>query len=183
MVGGESPLILPIFFPALLLRTALQYPNDTDKEEWVCWMTWVAFCAQGGGYSAWFLVTGMIEGFLGVWNFRFRDFFWAGKFCQVVFSLGLLDLSRDFLGIQNDPKIRDSYIICCFLEIFMAWKFVIGFFWEIFWGFVWSPKDFFGFWFLPPFDHPCHLKCPSPLGFCDRYYSNKIGCLKPFRNH
>ena len=53
----------------------------------------------------------------------------------------------------------------------------------IFWGFVWSPKDFFGFWFLPPFDHPCHLKSPSPQGFCDRYYSNQIGCLKPFRNH
>ena len=53
----------------------------------------------------------------------------------------------------------------------------------IFWGFVWSPNDFFGFWFLPPFDHPCHLKSPSPQGFCDSYYSNQIGCLKPFRNH
>ena len=53
----------------------------------------------------------------------------------------------------------------------------------IFGGFVWSPKDFFRFWFLPPFDNPCHLKSPSPQGFCDRYYSNQIGCLKPFRNH
>ena len=110
------------------------------------------------------------------WGLKFSisGFFWVGKFYQAFFSLGLLDLSRDFLGIQNNPKIRDSYIICCFLETFMAWKFVIGFFWGIFWGFVWSPKDFFGFWFLPPFDHPCHLKCPSPLGFCNRYYSNKI---------
>ena len=53
----------------------------------------------------------------------------------------------------------------------------------IVWGFVWSPKNFFGFRFLSPFDHPCHLKSPSPQGFCDRYYSNQIGCLKPFRNH
>ena len=45
-----------------------------------------------------------------------------------IFQSGKLDLSRDFLGVQNNPKIRDSYIICCFLEIFMAWKFVIGFF-------------------------------------------------------
>ena len=32
-----------------------------------------------------------------------------------------------------------------------------------FWGFVWSPGEFFGFWFLPPFDHPCHLKSGVPL--------------------
>ena len=32
----------------------------------------------------------------------------------------------------------------------------------IFWRFVWDPSDFFGFWFLPPFDHPCHLKSGVP---------------------
>ena len=33
----------------------------------------------------------------------------------------------------------------------------------IFWGrFVWGPRDFFGFWFLPSFDHPCHLKSGVP---------------------
>ena len=53
----------------------------------------------------------------------------------------------------------------------------------IFWGFVWSPKDFWGVWFLPSFDNLCHLKFPFPQGFCDRYYSNQVGCLKPFRNH
>ena len=32
----------------------------------------------------------------------------------------------------------------------------------IFWGInVWS-SDFFGFWFLPPFDHHCHLKSGVP---------------------
>ena len=32
----------------------------------------------------------------------------------------------------------------------------------IFLGFVGSPGDFFGFWFLPSFDHPCHLKSEVP---------------------
>ena len=32
----------------------------------------------------------------------------------------------------------------------------------IFLSFVWSPRDFLGFWFLPPFDHPCHLKSAVP---------------------
>ena len=27
---------------------------------------------------------------------------------------------------------------------------------------VGSPRDFFGFWFLPSFDHPCHLKSVVP---------------------
>ena len=80
------------------------------------------------------------------WGLKFSisGFFWVGKFCQVFFSLGKLDLSRDLLGIQNNPKIRDSYIICCFLDIFMAWKFVIG----VFGGFF-DPKDFLGFDFCP----------------------------------
>ena len=52
----------------------------------------------------------------------------------------------------------------------MAWKFGMKFlgvtFWSRdFWGFVWSPRDFLGFWFLPPFDHPCLLKSrEAPLG-------------------
>ena len=50
------------------------------------------------------------------------------KILAGIFQFGKLDLSRDFLGIQNNLKIRDSYIICCFLEFFMAWKFVIEFF-------------------------------------------------------
>ena len=32
----------------------------------------------GGGGHFGFQVTGMIEGSSGVWNFRFRDFFWGG---------------------------------------------------------------------------------------------------------
>ena len=32
----------------------------------------------------------------------------------------------------------------------------------IFLGFVWNPRDFLGFWFLLPFDHPRHLKSGVP---------------------
>ena len=57
-----------------------------------------------------------------------RRIFWVGLkflisgFLQVYF-FWQLDLSRVFLDIQNNLKICDSYIIWCFLEIFMAWKF------------------------------------------------------------
>ena len=33
---------------------------------------------------------------------------------------------------------------------------------RFFGGFVWSPRDFFGFLYLPPFDHPCLLKSGVP---------------------
>ena len=39
----------------------------------------------------------------------------------------------------------------------------MGFLRSIFGGVsVGSPRDFFGFWFLPSFDHPCHLKSVVP---------------------
>ena len=44
-------------------------------------------------------------------------------------------------------------------------KFGLGFFGPgIFWGFVGSPREFFGSWFLLPFDHPRHLKARVPPG-------------------
>ena len=65
--------------------------------------------------------------------------------------------------------------IYCFLEnfnYFKAQKFWMGFFLRsifdpgiFFWGggvTVGSPRDFWGFWFLPSFDHPCHLKSVVP---------------------
>ena len=39
-------------------------------------------------------------------KFSIPGFFWAGKFGKYFF--GWLDLSRDFLGIQNNLKIRGS---------------------------------------------------------------------------
>ena len=49
-----------------------------------------------------FQVTGMIEGFLGVWNFNYQ-IFCSRKFGEYFFRW--LYLSRDFWGIQNNPKI------------------------------------------------------------------------------
>ena len=39
----------------------------------------------GGGVCYRLQVMGMIEGFFGVWNFRFRDFFGVRKIWQVFF--------------------------------------------------------------------------------------------------
>ena len=55
------------------------------------------------------------------------------------------------------------FIIYCFLEnfnYFKGWNFFEVDFWSRdFWGVsIGSPRDFFGFWFLPSFDHPCRLK-------------------------
>ena len=50
-------------------------------------------------------MTGMINGFLGL-KFSIPGFFWVGKFGKYFF--GWLDLSRDFLGIQNNLKIHGS---------------------------------------------------------------------------
>jgi len=47
----------------------------------------------------------MINGFLGL-KFSIPGFFWVGKFGKYFF--GWLDLSRDFLGIQNNLKIHGS---------------------------------------------------------------------------
>ena len=53
-----------------------------------------------------------------------------------------------------------------------AWKFGMrlsgGKFCPEFFGVCWKCYGLFWFWFLPPFDNPCHLKSrvsPPPLGF------------------
>ena len=56
------------------------------------------------GYSG-FQVTGMIKGILGGLKFLILGFFRVEKFGKYFF--GWLDLSRVFLGIQNDLKILD----------------------------------------------------------------------------
>ena len=88
-------------------------------------------------------------------------------------------LSRDFLGYSK--QFKDSW----YLYHLIWWDMMLSgnfygsqirhwIFWGlnfgtgIFFGFVWSPRDFWGFWFLPPFDHSRHLKSgvspPHPLG-------------------
>ena len=110
----------------------------------------------GGGGTLDFKWQGWWKDFLGGVRFSLSGFFWIGKFWQVF-----------FLGIQNQCFYSSCYITSCFLEIFMtgdlAWNFLGVKFWsrDIL-RFVWSPRDFLGFWFLPPFDHPCHLKFGVP---------------------
>ena len=90
-----------------------------------------------GGYFR-FQVTGRIEGF--------------GR-------RGRGNLSRDFGGIQNSLMIR-SYIIYCFLEIFMAQKFGMGFLGVKFWS-----RDFWGFLIFAPIWSSLSLEIWStPLG-------------------
>jgi len=72
---------------------------------------------------------------------------------QVFFVCVWLDLSRDFLGIQNNFKILGS--ADCVVRLISCnpfWKFGMGLFWGLifgpgifFGGFVASPRDFFGF--------------------------------------
>ena len=78
-----------------------------------------------------------------------------------------LFLSGNFYG----PKIRHG--------IFRALNFVPG----IFGGFIWSPRDFWGCSFLPPLEHPCHLKSgiphpPPPWGDQHEISPRNINALK-----
>ena len=115
------------------------YPHLGSASDWSC------HNASG------FQVTGIIKGFLWIWNFQFRDIF------------GLKNFGNIFLGIQSNLKICESYYMSRwrnsgnkFLWLRNSADFLglEGFFG----GFVWSPREFFWFWFLPPFDDPCHLK-------------------------
>ena len=112
---GVKALLLSLFFPALLL-TALHYPN-----------AWNGLCQhrpRGVGllkshYGSWFarrheqlsVPRGWVLRILSDKDDRFRDFWGVGTFWQVFFSLGSLIELGIFLGIQNNLKIRNSYII------------------------------------------------------------------------
>ena len=69
-----------------------------------------------------------------------------------------LAISRDFLGIQNYLSIFRV------ISFYASWKFLLWLgnsAWDFLGDKFWS-SDVLGFWFLPPFDHPCHLKCGVP---------------------
>ena len=69
-----------------------------------------------------------------------RDFFWVFKTNVSIFRvLSFMLPGNIYLWLGNS-----------------AWDFSgTNFGPAIFWGFVWSPRDFLEFWLLPPFDHPC----------------------------
>ena len=56
----------------------------------------------GGGYSG-FQVSGMIVGFLGVSNFRFRDSF-GYENLAIEYFFGWLDLSRNVFGYSKQSE-------------------------------------------------------------------------------
>ena len=110
---------------------------------------------RGGGNFG-YQVTGITEGFFGVWNFRFRGCLGSEILASIlVFNSNVLCFVGNFYG----SEIRLG--ICLVLNfgpgIFLG-------FW-VFWALIGSPRDIFRVWFLPPFDHPCHLKSvvPPPL--------------------
>lgn len=127
------------------------------------------------GYSG-LQVTWIIEGF-----------FWVRKFGE--YFLGCLEFTRDFLGIQNNRKIRGSslevmpaypYLVVLRRKYNPSWKFLLlgDMAWDfldsifglrIVLGVVGNPRN----WVLTftPFDHPRYLKTgaspnslpPSPI--------------------
>ena len=115
----------------------------------------------GRGVSG-FQVTGMMEGFFIGLKFSISGFFEVGKFCQLFFGIAWFKLGFfsgfkaiwRFLIVPPHPGRIVPRINFYGTEIrhriFWGSNFGPG----SFLGFVWSPRDFFGFWF----DHPCHLK-------------------------
>ena len=95
--------------------------------------------SRGGGGSG-FQVTGMIEGF-SWFKWEFLGAFKSNVSPVLFFVQYNLILSENFYG----SEIRHG--------IFLVINVGPG----SFGGFVGSAWDFFGFWFLPPFDHPCHF--------------------------
>ena len=95
--------------------------------------------------------------------------------------LGWLDLSRDFWGYSKQsedlwwhPRIPRGLVLqikynqTCFVTFFKAWKFGMGYYCglifrpEIVLGLLEALGVFLGLRFLPPFDHPRHLKSGVP---------------------
>ena len=102
----------------------------------------------GGGYSG-FQLTRMMQGVFWVWTFRFRVF-WGRKIWQIYFACS---------------KHWRFVVVPVYPSRVILRKFGKGSFWgqfnfwsRYFLGFCLNPREFFGFWFLPPFDHPRHLK-------------------------
>ena len=80
---------------------------------------------------------GMIEGFFWVQKFWFQDFFGLfGEYFLGIFRVIWFNAFWKFLTLTNPP-----------------WDFLGGL------GFV---GIFLRFWFVPPFDHPCHLTSGVP---------------------
>ena len=99
--------------------------------------------------------------------FLFFSHFLIQSFLFFLFSQSWVPYFPIFLSIHGTGflRLRNS-----------AWDFWGVNFWsrDFLGSFVGSPRDFFGFWFLPPFDHPHHLKSRvSPALGGGRAYSQE----------
>ena len=119
--------------------------------------------------------------------FEFGIFFGLENFGR--YFLGSLIQVGISAGIQNNLKIRDSSHVSrprSSANKFLWSEIQHGIFegWNFGSGISGSRRDFFGFWFLPPFDHPYHLKSwvPSypPPPTSPRLYVQQWQCYRFF---
>ena len=151
---------------------------------------------RGGEWYSRFQVTEMIEGIFG-FGILASETFWGRNIWQAFFLGGLIQVgnfwgysiqSVDSDGMMNKQTQQSISVVhifrvisfkafCKFLRLRnLAWDF-----WgvkfqsrDFLGGFVGSPRDFFGFLFLHPFDHTHHLKSRvSPVLGEGRAYSQE----------
>lgn len=85
----------------------------------------------------------------------------------------LTALQLNWVKTTTTTTKQPTYPRCMALQMSLSGKLgdSAGDFWGVycwskdFLGFVGSPRDFLGFWFFSPFDHPCQLKSEYPLLF------------------
>ena len=175
-VAGKWPREKALPAPQSCLSFCLLLAHDFSKYPLKLMVAFLRL-PNPAGYSG-FDVTGMIKGFIWVWNFWFWDFFWVGKIWQVYFwvawKVGIFFLGGGGLFRTNYLKICGSACITqprsCAIKFnqscFPFWRFFDGLIFGpgLFWVLLelGSPRDFFRFWFLAPFGHPCHLKYGVP---------------------
>ena len=141
------------------------------------WTPQVSKCSAASeaspGYPR-FQVTGMIEGYFWFEVFDFGIFLGWKILASVWFKkkfFGVFKTIWRFLIVPMYPSYIVPRINFYDLEIQHGIFLRLNFGPRNFWGFVWSPRDLFGFWFLSPFDHPCHLKSgviPPGKLVCDK---------------
>ena len=96
-----------------------------------------------------------------------KDFLWVAKFFWVnSISVGIFWVFKTtlrFVIVPTYPSHLVPWIHCYGSKIRHGIFVGLNFGWEIFLGFAGSYRFFFfRFWFLPPFNHPYHLKSGVP---------------------
>ena len=140
--------------PSYRLMQLMQLPWESLKKIQACWDSNPdSWSSQGGTPD--FKWQGWSKDFLNM-KFSILGFFWEGKFWQVLFWVAWF--KKGFFWVFQ--TIWRFVIVPAYpgrivpLEIFTALKFSMGFLG----GLNFGPGIFLGYWFLPPFNHPCHLK-------------------------